>query len=102
MKDYNQMLLTALRDGVPMKRNVLSSVTSLSDRDLRRLIEKMQNDGYAIMNMSDGRGYYLATDQTELTSYLKQEYHRVGQQLSKLNKMKSAKYFAFTCESQVV
>lgn len=43
-------------------RGGLCAATGLPDRQVRRLIHDARMQGHPIINLQDGRGYYLATD----------------------------------------
>lgn len=42
-------------------RDELKALTAMSDRKVRREIEKARTNGVIILNLSDGKGYYRPT-----------------------------------------
>ena len=60
-----------------ISRTSLVVKTGLSDRKIRDLISKTRRD-YPILNLQNGKGYYLPTnqDKEELEHYIKQETAR--------------------------
>ena len=58
----------------PVKREDLPRVFGCSDRKARKEIEMLQ-EKYNIINLQDGRGYFLADDVTA-RKYAKQEMRR--------------------------
>lgn len=62
----------------PVTRQELMRLTGLSDRKVRRDIE-FARMMYPIINVSDGRGYYIATSSNdpEVKRYWKQELSRI-------------------------
>lgn len=57
----------------------------VSDRVLRRTIEAAAQYGYAIGNLSDGKGYFLCSDEREAKAYISQEMSRAWSIMDKLS-----------------
>ncbi len=57
----------------------------VSDRMLRKTIEVAADYGYAIGNLSDGKGYFLCADASEAKAYVSQELSRAWSIMNKLN-----------------
>lgn len=58
------------------KRWQLCEDMQMNDRQMRRVIELAQRDGYPVINFQDGAGYALAKDDEELIRYQRQEFAR--------------------------
>lgn len=58
------------------KRSHLQLVTGLPDRALRLAIAYEVDKGIPIVNLQDGRGYYIATDADDVEQNAKQELSR--------------------------
>lgn len=70
----------------PVKRENLASVLGVgSDREARRILSELQKS-YNIINLQDGRGYFLADDETAL-KYAEQERKRALKSFLKANAM---------------
>lgn len=69
------------------KRWQLVQEIGLSDRQVRKLIELAQQEGYPVINYQDGAGYYLAADDRELVRYQRQEIARANAIIRKARKM---------------
>ena len=67
----------------PVKRSELPGVFGCSDRAARKIISELTKE-YNIINLQDGRGYFLADDETAL-KYAMQERSRGISALSKAN-----------------
>ena len=67
----------------PVKRSELKTVFDCSDREARLRIAKLM-EHYNIVNLQDGRGYFLADDETAI-KYAMQERHRGIMSLKKAN-----------------
>ena len=63
----------------PITREALVTLTGLSDRDVRRLINRAKRDGYDIINV--GHGYYMPDDPDDpnLKAYILKERHRISE-----------------------
>lgn len=71
---------------VPVKREDLASVLGVgSDREARRILSDLQMR-YNIINLQDGKGYFLADDETALR-YAEQERKRAVKSFLKANAM---------------
>ena len=71
---------------VPVKREDLASVFGVgSDREARRILSDLQMR-YNIINLQDGKGYFLADDETALR-YAEQERRRAIKSFLKANAM---------------
>lgn len=57
-------------------REKLSEALGMSDRKTRQLIEELQRNGCEIVNMSNGAGYYLASNRSDIERYKRQEHSR--------------------------
>ena len=57
----------------------------ISDRMLRRTIAVAADYGYAIGNLSDGKGYFLCDSPEEAKAYIGQETSRAWEIMNKLN-----------------
>lgn len=57
-------------------RSYLRTMTGMSDREVRKEIEKLRNDGMLICNNSDGYGYYISNDLEELKKQYKSDTAR--------------------------
>lgn len=67
----------------PVKREELSKIFGCSDREARRIVENLQKN-YNIINLQDGRGYFLANDR-EAERYARQEMSRALKIFEKAN-----------------
>lgn len=71
---------------VPVKREDLAAVLGVgSDREARRILSELQMR-YNIINLQDGKGYFLADDDTALR-YAEQERRRAIKSFAKANAM---------------
>ncbi|HIU49000.1 MAG TPA: hypothetical protein IAB04_06515 [Candidatus Avimonoglobus intestinipullorum] len=71
----------------PVRRERLKYVLGCgSDREARRIVTKLQEQGYNIINLQDGGGYVLGTDE-QREAYGQQELHRAMKILFKALKM---------------
>lgn len=64
-----EMLIGLIPEGREnaVTREYLCSMTGLSDREVRKTIEGLRNDGFFICNDGDGWGYYISNDINQLT-----------------------------------
>lgn len=70
----------------PVKREDLTKVLGVrSDREARRILAELQKT-YNIINLQDGRGYFLADDVTAMR-YAEQERRRALKSFQKANEM---------------
>lgn len=69
----------------PVKRADLPRVFGCSDRQARKEIDTLQ-EKYNIINLQDGRGYFLADDMTTIR-YAKQEMRRAISTFRKAKRM---------------
>lgn len=46
----------------PITRHELSDLTGLNDRQVREAIEQARSAGTVIINLQDGKGYFLSDD----------------------------------------
>ena len=70
----------------PVKREDLTKVLGArSDREARRILAELQKT-YNIINLQDGRGYFLADDVTAMR-YAEQERRRALKSFRKANEM---------------
>lgn len=74
----------------PGKQNAISrwqlrQKMDVTDRVLRRIIARASEYGYAIGNLSDGKGYFLCETQEEAKAYIAQETSRAWEIMNKLN-----------------
>ena len=71
-------------------RQYLTTMTGLSDRTVREMIEKECTSEHPILNMQDGKGYFQpAADEMHLVRlYLAQENHRTVRIRKKLSEIK--------------
>lgn len=58
-----------------ISKEKLCQITGLGDRVVRNEIAKARRD-VAILNLQDGRGYFIPTTVEEVDTYIKQEEHR--------------------------
>ena len=65
-------------------RHLLALNMDVSDRHLRRIIEKANAAGVFVANGSDGRGYYLVETVEEGAAYYRQEHRRALSKLTSL------------------
>ncbi len=61
---------------IPITRKELSKATGLSDRMIRQLIEEKRQEGFIILNMQDGKGYYTSDDLRLIHAQYKQNQSR--------------------------
>lgn len=74
----------------PKSISELMRETGLSNRDVRRELERMAKDGVFIGNMQDGKGYFIfdLPRESELAErYLKQEMSRATKILARVSKL---------------
>lgn len=57
-------------------RRELCMKMGLSDRMVRREIERARNEGVLIVNAQDGEGYYISEDVVELRRQYQANFHR--------------------------
>ena len=57
-------------------REYLMEATGLSDREVRKEIEKARKNGYIIINRQDGKGYYISDNTDDLLQQYKQNKRR--------------------------
>lgn len=57
-------------------RSRLAEITGLGDRTIRELISQARRDT-VIINLQNGKGYYLATDTEEINRFVEQETARL-------------------------
>ena len=69
----------------PVPRSELTGIFNCTDRRARRLISELQ-EKCNIVNLQDGKGYFLADDETALR-YAKKECSRVLKSYIKANKI---------------
>lgn len=70
----------------PVKRGDLARVLGVdSDREARRILAELQKN-HNIINLQDGRGYFLADNETAL-KYAEQERRRALKSFNKANLM---------------
>lgn len=70
----------------PVKRAELASALGVrSDREARRILSELQKQ-YNIINLQDGKGYFLADNETALR-YAEQERRRALKSFNKANEM---------------
>lgn len=69
-------------------RKSLCNKTGFTDRQVREYIEELRNDGYFIVNDSDGIGYYQCTDVAMVLKYYWAEWRRAISILARLKKMR--------------
>lgn len=70
-------------------RKNLCNKTGLTDRKVREYIEELRNDGYFIVNDSDGIGYYCCNDIERILKYYWAEWRRAISILTRLKKMRA-------------
>lgn len=76
-------------NGNPCPRGILSKLTALDDRRLRRIISALCQAGIPVLNGKDGRGYYLSTDPLEVLQMAETEYNRAMSILRRVSGYKS-------------
>ena len=67
-----QSVLTLLQKAsvyTPMDRRVSARWLGVSEREIRKRIEELRNDGYRIVSSSTNGGYWLATTDEEYTRF---------------------------------
>ncbi len=69
----------------PVKREELPRIFGCGDRKARKIIESLQ-ENYNIINLQDGRGYFLADNETA-NRYARQEMRRGISLLRKAKKI---------------
>lgn len=76
----------------PITRAELKDLSHLSDRLVRKLIEKLRETStdYVIVSRSQGKGYYKTTDPAKITEYINEQTRRAKKILWNL---KTAKQF---------
>lgn len=70
-----------------IKRSELCRLSGLSDRNMRRQIENLQMQGYRIVNLQGGEGYFVPKNEAEFNAYMRQERSRIFKELKKLYRM---------------
>jgi len=65
---------TGKENAAPLLRLVFRS--GLSERAVRKEIQRLREDGHLIINDQDGRGYYYATELDEVLKQYKQDRSR--------------------------
>lgn len=61
-----------------VKRETLSKSLEITDRTLRRMIHDLRTKGFLIISNTKTGGYYLATEQEDIASFVAQQKHRIG------------------------
>lgn len=71
-------ILFLLRTGKAnaISRNELETKTGISDRMIRRYINKLRKEGVPVMSHSDSKGYYIADTEEELKHFLNENEKR--------------------------
>lgn len=77
-----------LGKGNAVSREYLSAKTRMSDRRVRKYIEYAREDGEAILNAQDGKGYYYSDDPVEIAQFVYQEQSRAYAILKRLTPMR--------------
>lgn len=57
-------------------RAQLMALTGMSDRNVRKHIELLRNNGHVIVNNQDGKGYYISDDIDKIQMQYKQNKNR--------------------------
>ena len=70
----------------PRQREELRSLWQCDNRTVRDNISKLQKD-LNIVNLQDGKGWYIPEKVAEITAYAKQEYSRGVKSIAKAYKM---------------
>lgn len=61
---------------IPITREELVKLTGLPDRQVRELIEQKRHEGVLILNLQDGKGYFISNDIDKLERQYRQNEHR--------------------------
>lgn len=69
-----------------IKRDALARKTGWPDRQLRKVIEDARSHGFPIINDSDGKGYYLASDDADIMRQYRTDHARAMRILTRLSK----------------
>ena len=59
-----------------VSRNFLSMLFGISDREVRKMVQKSRNDGYIIINDQNGGGYYQSDNIDDIARQYRQNRHR--------------------------
>lgn len=73
-----------------VKRETLRMMMYLCDRDVRTVIWSARCNGIPVINLSDGRGYMICTDDDldDELAFIKQEESRISNELKALRGIK--------------
>lgn len=80
-------IMQLIESGEYIKRYELVEAVGCCDVRVREGIATLQMEGKPIINLQDGRGYKLASNQAELDAYKMQEAARARQILKKIRLM---------------
>ena len=72
----------------PVTRPELMRRTGLSDRVIRKQIEKLREEGWFIVNAEDGLGYYLAEETMDILRQYKSDKAKALSILKRLKHMR--------------
>ena len=82
-------------NAIPRKK--LAYITGLTDTKMRELIRQARHEK-PILNLQDGKGYYIPDNKEEVRRYIKQEEHRAKSIFANL---KSAREYLDQLENQM-
>lgn len=71
-----------------IKRRTLSALLDVSDRHLREIIEEARNNGYVILSLPNGGGYYMSNNTDEIHDFYLREKSRAHSILCRLRPMR--------------
>ncbi len=78
MKEYVYNMIAMF---TKLSRAELKEKTNMNDRQVRKFIEELQNDGHGIVNLDN---YYKIGTHEEIRSYIARERHRANAILKKM------------------
>lgn len=84
--DFLAFLGTGRDNGLTTREIV--QLTGISSRDIRKAVSELQHAGVPVINLQDGKGYYICNDQSELERYIKQEHSRGIANLARASALK--------------
>jgi hypothetical protein len=70
-----------------IKRSELCRLSGLPDRKMRKEIERLQKEGYDIVNLGDSKGYFISDTDADFYRYARQEYARFYDGIRKMDLM---------------
>lgn len=78
-----------------ISRESLARITGMSDRQVRKAIEGLREDGEVILSSSHSKGYWRSDDEADISAYIAENRHRIAR-LHRTNKEIIRKHYERT------